>query len=147
MYEIPTLFAQNCCSALEMNSGPLSIRNTSGGPPHSANVFPISSINRCAGIERSTMFISDRRVCSSIIDAILTALPSTVESNWKFIAHTMFGASASVCGHADAASFAWMVDPHLQTFLFPQSVHFLLVYRHRLIVSQMRPGATEAISG
>jgi hypothetical protein len=33
-------------------------------------------------------------VCSSIIEAILIALPSMVESNWKSIAHTTFGASA-----------------------------------------------------
>jgi len=37
----------------------------------------------------STTCISDSRVCSSIIDAILIALPSTVESNWKSIAHTI----------------------------------------------------------
>ena len=47
-------------------------------------------------IERSTMFSSDSRVCSSIIDAILIALLSTVESNWKSIAHTTFGESASI---------------------------------------------------
>ncbi|WP_176460805.1 MULTISPECIES: hypothetical protein [unclassified Rhodococcus (in: high G+C Gram-positive bacteria)] len=34
----------------------------------------------------------------AIIDAILIALPSTVESNWKFIAHAGFGLSASICG-------------------------------------------------
>jgi hypothetical protein len=33
-------------------------------------------------------------VCSSMIDAI--ALPSTVESNWKSIAHNRFRASASI---------------------------------------------------
>ena len=33
-------------------------------------------------------------MCSSIIQAILMAFPSMVESNWKSIAHTTFGASA-----------------------------------------------------
>ncbi|VBA41808.1 hypothetical protein LAUMK136_04240 [Mycobacterium attenuatum] len=47
------------------------------------------------------MFNSDSRVCSSIIEAILMALPSTVESNWKSIAHTTFGASASIDGIED----------------------------------------------
>ena len=45
-------------------------------------------------IERSTMFSSDSRVCSSIVDAILIALPSMMKSNWKSTAHTTFGASA-----------------------------------------------------
>jgi hypothetical protein len=43
-------------------------------------------------IERSNRCSSDARVCSSIIDAILIALPSIVESNWKSIAHNTFGA-------------------------------------------------------
>ncbi|STQ64687.1 Uncharacterised protein [Gordonia bronchialis] len=64
-----------------MNSGPLSMRSTIGGPPQIANVFSNSSINRSAGIERSTMFSNDIRVCSSTIEAILTFFPSTVESN------------------------------------------------------------------
>ncbi|QSE86371.1 hypothetical protein [Rhodococcus koreensis] len=34
-----------------------------------------SSVNRCAVIERSTMFSSDCPVCSSIIEAILIAFP------------------------------------------------------------------------
>jgi hypothetical protein len=33
--------------------------------------------------------------------AILTAFPSTEESNWKAIAHTTFGASASIGGIDD----------------------------------------------
>jgi len=33
MWESPTLFSQNRCSARETNSGPLSIRRTFGGPP------------------------------------------------------------------------------------------------------------------
>ena len=52
-------------------------------------------------IERSTRCSSDSRVCSSIIDAILIALPSMVESNWKSIAHTTFGASAATGGIED----------------------------------------------
>jgi hypothetical protein len=57
--------------------------------------------NRSAVIERSTTSSSDSRVCSSIIEAILMALPSLVESNWKSIAHTTFGASASTGGIED----------------------------------------------
>ncbi|ACY21798.1 hypothetical protein Gbro_2558 [Gordonia bronchialis DSM 43247] len=57
------------------------MRSTIGGPPQIANVFSNSSINRSAGIERSTMFSNDIRVCSSTIEAILTFFPSTVESN------------------------------------------------------------------
>jgi hypothetical protein len=52
-------------------------------------------------IERSAMFSSETRVCSSIIEAILIALPSMAESNWKPIAHTTFGASASIGGIED----------------------------------------------
>src|SRR5258708_1312929 len=52
-------------------------------------------------VERSTRCSNEQRVCSSIIDAILTALPSTVESNWKSIAHTTFVASASTGGIED----------------------------------------------
>ncbi len=47
------------------------------------------------------MFSTLWRVCSSIIDAILTAFPSTVESNWKSMAHTTFGASASMNAGAE----------------------------------------------
>ncbi|CAM3494212.1 hypothetical protein MYIN104542_30380 [Mycobacterium intermedium] len=47
------------------------------------------------------MFSSDSRVCSSIIEAILIALPSVVESYWKSIAHTTFGASAWIGGTED----------------------------------------------
>jgi hypothetical protein len=38
----------------------------------------------------------------STIDAILNFRPSVVESNWKSIAHTTFGASASVIGVVEA---------------------------------------------
>ena len=48
-----------------------------------------------AVIERSTTCSSETRVCSSIIDAILIALPSTVESNWKSIAQTRWRAARS----------------------------------------------------
>jgi hypothetical protein len=40
-------------------------------------------------------------VCSSSIAAILIALPSMVESNWKSIAYTTFGASAATGGIED----------------------------------------------
>ncbi|KAA0077240.1 hypothetical protein CIW52_32180 [Mycolicibacterium sp. P9-64] len=53
------------------------------------------------GDERSTMFSIDSRVCSSTIEAILMACPSIVESNGKSIAHTTFGASASIGGIDD----------------------------------------------
>ena len=59
-------------------------------------------IERTPSLARDAMEpCSDSRVCSSIIDAILIALPSTVESNWKSIAHTTFGASASIGGIED----------------------------------------------
>ncbi|OBC10026.1 hypothetical protein A5784_04825 [Mycobacterium sp. 852013-50091_SCH5140682] len=35
------------------------------------------------------------------IEAIFTTLPSTVELNWKSIAHTTFGASAIIGGTED----------------------------------------------
>jgi hypothetical protein len=70
---------------------PLSIRSTFGGPPATANTASNSATSRSAVIDRSTMFSSEQRVCSSIIEAILTALPSVVEPNWKSIAHTTFG--------------------------------------------------------
>ena len=49
-------------------------------------------------MDRLVMSSSDSRVCSSTIDAILNALPSAVESNWRSMAHTMFGAVASMMG-------------------------------------------------
>ena len=50
-------------------------------------------------IERSAMLSSDSRVCSPIIDAILIALPSTVESNWKSIAQVDGSSSCSCWPH------------------------------------------------
>ncbi len=67
-------------------------------PPAAVNAFLSSSTSDSPVIERSTMFSMERRVCSSTVEAILMALPSTVESNWKSIAHTTFGASASIGG-------------------------------------------------
>jgi hypothetical protein len=84
-----------------MNSGPLSIRSTLGGPPAPANTFLSSATSRSAVNDRSTMFSSEHPVRSSTIDAILIAFPSIVESNWKSIAHTTFGASASIGGMDD----------------------------------------------
>nr|WP_280275311.1 hypothetical protein [Nocardia wallacei] len=74
------------------------MRSTRGGPPRAVNTFASSATSRSAVMERSTRCNNDSRVCSSIIDAIFTALPSTVESNWKSNAHTTFGASASTGG-------------------------------------------------
>jgi hypothetical protein len=54
--------------------------------------------SRSAVIERSTRCSSDSRVCSPTIDAILIALPSVMESNWKSSAHNTFGASPTTCG-------------------------------------------------
>ena len=87
-------------------SGPLSIRNTFGGPPAVAKTDSSSTTRRSAVIERSTRCNSEHRVCSSITDAILIALASTVESNWKSIAHTTFGASASTGGIEDTGPVA-----------------------------------------
>jgi hypothetical protein len=47
------------------------------------------------------MFSSETLVCLSIIDAILMALRSTVEPNWKSFAHSIFGASAVIGGIDD----------------------------------------------
>lgn len=46
------------------------------------NTFSNFSTSRAPVIERSRMSNSDVRVCSSIIEAILTALRSMVESTW-----------------------------------------------------------------
>jgi hypothetical protein len=64
-----------------MNSDVVIGNTCGGGPPHNANVLPDSTTYRSLVIARSTMFRTDRRVCSSIIDAIFTASPATVESN------------------------------------------------------------------
>ena len=47
-------------------------------------------------LERPTTFSSETLVCSSIIDAILIALRSTVEPNCKPLAHNRFRASAAI---------------------------------------------------
>ena len=61
---------------LRIISGPLSSRSTFGDPPVVAKTFSSSSTRSSPVIERSTMFSSETRVCSSIIEAILMALPS-----------------------------------------------------------------------
>jgi hypothetical protein len=58
-------------------------RRRKKNPLHQGN----SATSRSAVIERSTTCSRDSRVCSSIIDAIFTARPSTVESNWKSRPH------------------------------------------------------------
>jgi hypothetical protein len=93
-----------------LEQGPLSIRRTFGGPPAVANTSSKSITNRSAVIDRSTTCSSETRVCSSIIETILMALPSMVESNWKSIAHTTFGASASIGGIEDTVECD-LVDP------------------------------------
>jgi hypothetical protein len=79
-----------------MNSAPLSIRTAFGGPPRVANTFSSSATRRSLVVERSTRCSTEPRACSSIIEAIFTVVPSTGESNWKSVAHTTFGASASI---------------------------------------------------
>ncbi len=84
---MPTRSAQNRCSASEIISGPLSHRSPRGAP-RTANTRPSSATSSSPVMERSTTCSSDPRVCSSTIDAIFTARPSTVESNGKSNAHT-----------------------------------------------------------
>ena len=123
---------------------PQHLRRPAGRGEHRSRA---PSTSRSAVIERSTMFSSDSRVCSSIIDAILIALPSTVESNWKSIAHTTFGASAidrRDRGHPGPLTRA--VHPHLQALLTPQPVDLLLVDLTALVVAQRRPGAPEPMA-
>ena len=93
------------------------------------------------------MFSSDSRVCSSIIDAILMALPSMVESNWKSIAHTTFGASASTGGIEDTpARLRGLCTRTCRPFLAPQPVDLLLVDLTALVVAQRRPGPPEPMA-
>jgi hypothetical protein len=126
----PVLFSQNRCSACETISGPSSSRNTFGGPPLVANTFVSSSTRRSPVIERSTGFRNDSRVCSSAIEAILMALPSMVESNWKSTAHTTFGASATIEGTEEVPARLRGLHAHLQTLLGPQRwIFFLLTSR------------------
>jgi hypothetical protein len=79
-----------------------------------ASAHVSSATRRSAVIERSTRFSSESRVCSSIIDAILIALPSVVESNWKSIAHTTFGRLQPGAAHRDASRtrYAHLVTGH-----------------------------------
>lgn len=90
MYESPTMFAQNRCSAWEIISRPLFCRGNIGGPPAAAKHRSSSSVKRAPVIDRSTMFSGDARARSSTIEAILTAVPSMVESNWTSNAHSAF---------------------------------------------------------
>src|ERR1700741_142174 len=145
---MPVLFWQNRCSAWETTPGPLSIRSTFGGPPATVNAVSSSLTRRSAVIDRSTMFISDSRVCSSIIEAILMALPSVVESNWKSIAHTTFGASASIGGiEAPPAPLAWRADLDLHALFVPQPVHLLLIDLLVFVITQRRPRAAKPVAG
>ena len=99
-------------------------------------------------IERSTRCSSETRVCSSIIDAILIALPSTVESNWKSIAHTTFagiGVDRRDRGHPSPLTRT--MHAHLQPFLAPEPVNLLLVDLTARVVAQGRPGTPEPVTG
>ena len=122
---------QNCCSAWEIISGPLSMRSTIGGPPAAAKLRSSSSMRRSAVIERSTMFSSDSRVCSSTIEAILMALPSMVESNWKSSAQTTFGSIRADLRVRDApARLRRLCTRRCRALLGPQPLHlFLLILR------------------
>ena len=86
------LSSQNRCSGWETNYDLLPIRSTVGGPPAAANTFSSSVTNRLAGdrpprcsVARPRYFVGHR--------GDLDHLAIVVESNWKSIAHTMFGAS------------------------------------------------------
>ena len=49
---------------------------------------------------RSTIPPRHSRVCSSMIETILTGRSSVVTSNWKSTAHTRLGTSATTVGGA-----------------------------------------------
>lgn len=73
-------FLRHC--AFDMNSGPLSSRSTPGvGHPGRRTSCRAPRSTFSAVMDRSTMVRTERRVCSSISEAISTALPSMVESN------------------------------------------------------------------
>src|ERR1700741_2598630 len=144
---MPVLFWQNRCSAWETTPGPLSIRSTFGGPPATVNAVSSSLTRRSAVIDRSTMFISDTRVCSSIIEAILMASPSVVESNWKSIAHTTFGAFGlhrRDRGHPGPLPRARHL--HLEALFAPQPLNLLLVDLTAFVVAQRRPCTPEPMA-
>jgi putative transposase len=94
---------QTGCSATETFSGPLSIRNTVGAPPATEHTDS-SSAHEALGSERAIhpMRQLTPGMCSSIIDAIVIALPSGVESHWKSIALNAFEASAATGGSENA---------------------------------------------
>jgi hypothetical protein len=83
---------------------------------------------------------------TSIIPAILMALPSVVESNWKSIAHTTFGASASMGGIDDTpVRLRGLVHLDLEAFFAPEAMD-LLVDLTALVVAQRRPGPLESMA-
>jgi hypothetical protein len=81
---------------VRINFGPLSIRNTFGGSASQCKRrFEFG--DEAFGGDRAFDDVHKRFTgFSTIIEAISMALPSVVESNWKSIAHTTFGASASI---------------------------------------------------
>jgi hypothetical protein len=87
-------------------------------------------------------------VCSSIIEAILAALPSMVESNWKSSAHTTLGASATIsAGHDDTPARLRGLGcaRGAATPFLPHPVH-LLVHLAVLVMAQRRPRTTEPMA-
>ena len=66
-----------------------------------------------AVIDRSTICSSEISGASSTIEAIFTAFPSAVESNWKSIAHNTFGAFASTTGPEDTRKRTKTAGPQL----------------------------------
>lgn len=115
MYEIPTRSRRNCCSTCEINSGPLSIRNTNGGPPHNANTLSSSSVNRPAVIDRSTMF--GQRLAGVLVDhrrdLDRLAVDGGVELEVYCPQHVRC-ISFDLRTRTDASTFTRMLDPHLQ---------------------------------
>lgn len=123
-------------NASEMNSGPLS--PICGGPPQSANAFSRAATRSFAGMDLSTILSTDRCVCSiehRLVrvhvhrrrDLELPPVGGGVEL--ESIAHTTFGASASVIGVVEApANFA---DFHPHPFRAPTSSHLPADFRSR----------------
>ena len=99
MNSIPVLVPAHSASAAAIISGPVVHRSTAGPPPPRVAVIRFSSVASTSPVmERSTSPPRHSRVCSSTTDRILTGRPSVVESNWKSMAHTMFGPVADGTG-------------------------------------------------
>jgi hypothetical protein len=90
MYEIPIRSCRTTAAQSKQNSLRCQFEAPAAVRPTSRNALSLVG-QQCAVSERSTTFSSDCLVCSSIIEAILIAFPSMVESNWKSTAHTTWG--------------------------------------------------------